>query len=731
MAKHASVAFGLKAWCRVLACSVVAIAAASAQTTGSKLSKFYSSSSTTVGSTVTLMFAVNPGAAATNVKVTDFLPSNLAVANPNGVVNGCGGTIIAAPGSFSVTGMFPSVSATPCTFAVNVTAVVPGTTTNTATGTSDQGSLGTATAPLVITSGTTSGLTANPASGLFNAQAGSAAVSQNFAISNASSVTWVGVPIDPPSTTGGVSRIFRITNIRANASGLKEISVPSQGNGSTVVTVTADPTGLVPGTYTSTLNFTALGASNPVLTVPLNLVVSANPTLTATPSSLTFDLALGSTATATGILAVVSTGSAIAFTVSSTTSSGTNWLSVSPDKGTAAANAPAGLVVTANPSGLATGTYTGTVTVTGSNTAVTVPVNLVIAADTLKASPSSLTYIYQAGSSAAPPSQEIVVDSTSGTPLPVTVLGTSPNWLMVTPTAGATPLTIAVAVNTTLLPSTLGTYTGSITLSSGSGTTGSTTSSPVTITVTDTQVVNVLNSASFQSGAVAPGELVAAFAPKNGIIGPSMPVGLTLTSNGMVSTNLGNTQVYFDGIPAPLIYVSATQINAIVPYQVAGKATTRITTQFNGNITGEANLPVVPAAPAFFTLNGSGTGQVAALNHDGTVNSESNPASGGTTVEFFLTGEGLLNPSVPTGSVTSATGPTFPTPIVPFTLKIGGQQAVMKYFGEAPGLVSGVLQVNAVLPTGLTAGPQPLDLESLSLANLIDYSIQHATVWYK
>jgi uncharacterized protein (TIGR03437 family) len=51
---------------------------------------------------------------------------------------------------------------------------------------------------------------------------------------------------------------------------------------------------------------------------------------------------------------------------------------------------------------------------------------------------------------------------------------------------------------------------------------------------------------------------------------------LQLTSSGTVATNLNGLAVTFDGVPAPLIYTSATQTNLVVPYEVAGKASTTV-----------------------------------------------------------------------------------------------------------------------------------------------------------
>jgi uncharacterized protein (TIGR03437 family) len=130
----------------------------------------------------------------------------------------------------------------------------------------------------------------------------------------------------------------------------------------------------------------------------------------------------------------------------------------------------------------------------------------------------------------------------------------------------------------------------------------------------------------------------------------------------------------------------------------------------NGLISAALTLHVTDTAPAIFTTTMTGSGQGAILNQDTTVNTSKNPATKGTVVSIFATGEGQLSPGGVTGSVTPLT-PPFPTPVAtPVSVTIGGAPATILYAGEAPGLVSGVLQVNAVVPQGIGSGPQLLVL---------------------
>ena len=88
-------------------------------------------------------------------------------------------------------------------------------------------------------------------------------------------------------------------------------------------------------------------------------------------------------------------------------------------------------------------------------------------------------------------------------------------------------------------------------------------------------IASVVNAASYASGAVAPGELVTIFGTG---IGPALPQFPPASSPpSTVGTTLGNVQVTFDGTPAPLLYGSSGQINAVVPFEVAGQTSVQMT----------------------------------------------------------------------------------------------------------------------------------------------------------
>lgn len=218
-------------------------------------------------------------------------------------------------------------------------------------------------------------------------------------------------------------------------------------------------------------------------------------------------------------------------------------------------------------------------------------------------------------------------------------------------------------------------------------------------------VAAVVNGANYQKGSVTPGQVVTLFGSG---IGPDSGAGLQLDVDGRVSSYLGETLVLFNGIPAPLLAVSSGQVNAVVPQGIASDTAVDIVLTFRGSISPTVTLPVTPASPALFTLDGSGHGPGAILNQDGTVNSSTQPAARGSIVTLFGSGFGPWSQPVPDGTVMGANPPTLKSPV---SVKIGGVLATVHYAGGAPGVVSAVAQINVEIP----ADTQPGDKVTISI----------------
>ncbi len=193
----------------------------------------------------------------------------------------------------------------------------------------------------------------------------------------------------------------------------------------------------------------------------------------------------------------------------------------------------------------------------------------------------------------------------------------------------------------------------------------------------------VVNAASMAAGPVAPGEIVSIFGTG---FGPAVGVSGAFGANGLLSTALGGAEALFAGVPAPLFYAQAGQINAQVPYETAGHAA-HVEMYYQGRLVGAADVQVAAAAPAIFPV---------IVNRDGSINSASARAASGDIVVFYATGDGLTNTGNVTGQPAAA---PYPQPTLPVHVTVAGIDAEILYAGSAPGFV-GAMQLNVRVPGG-------------------------------
>lgn len=212
----------------------------------------------------------------------------------------------------------------------------------------------------------------------------------------------------------------------------------------------------------------------------------------------------------------------------------------------------------------------------------------------------------------------------------------------------------------------------------------------------------VLNAASFIGGGVAPGEIIVIYG--NGL-GPATLLTESITPLATFSNYVGQTSVFFDGVPAPVIYASAGQSAVVVPYSVAGRTQTQLILDYQGRSSNAVTLPVTAAAPGLFSANSSGTGNGSIVNQDGTINSPTNPAAKSSTIALYGTGAGQTSPPGVDGEIANS---VYPAPVLPVTVTIGGIGAQVTYAGAAPTLVAGIIQIDAVIPSGVPSGAVPV-----------------------
>jgi trimeric autotransporter adhesin len=209
----------------------------------------------------------------------------------------------------------------------------------------------------------------------------------------------------------------------------------------------------------------------------------------------------------------------------------------------------------------------------------------------------------------------------------------------------------------------------------------------------------VVDAASESAGPVSPGQIMVIYGAG---LGPAALV-QNQPVNGFFGTQVGGTQVFFNGLPAPMIYTSATQVAAIVPYNVTFSGNAQVAVSYQGQVSTALTLPVAASAPALFTTNQTGSGQVALLNADGTPNDAAHPAPIGSYIAMFATGEGQTNPAGVDGKLANTL--PYPAPLLPVKVFVGGIQATnVAYAATAPTEVAGLFQVNIQIPPGVQPG---------------------------
>ena len=172
---------------------------------------------------------------------------------------------------------------------------------------------------------------------------------------------------------------------------------------------------------------------------------------------------------------------------------------------------------------------------------------------------------------------------------------------------------------------------------------------------------------------------------------------------------MGGVQVIFQpgGFAAPLTYVSGPQVNCLVPYEILGGGSVQVEVKYLGQKSNAVALQYASTEPGIFTALGTGTGLASVLQYDAQgnyqgQNSSSNPGNAGWYLVFYVTGEGIIPSPAVTGKVTSST--TVVPLLGPPNVLIDNLPSTVTYFAEADGFVSGLTQVNAIVPAGVHTG---------------------------
>jgi trimeric autotransporter adhesin len=488
----------------------------------------------------------------------------------------------------------------------------------------------------------------------------------------------------------------------------------TQGTTPANLVVNISAVGLSPGSYPGQIVISSPNLPNNSLMIPINLTVTPNTLVTVTPpgsatSPITFTEAQAGTLPASQVLTLASTGGTATFAATVSTNAGGQWLGVSPASGTASGP----LTVSILQNSLSQGTYTGQIVLSLQNasaTSLTIFVTLnVTAAQSIIVNPSQpFTFTSQIG--AAQPAPQRFRVTSGGSPLAFTVASASTpsGWLSTDITSGNTPSDVNIMVNAAGLA--IGNYTGTVTIAAPGLTSVVLTVNLTVLAAAPPAPVTISSNASGISGVIAPGEIISIYGTNLGPALPANGTSFSLNAQGGVDPTLAGVQVLFNGKAGTPLFVSSKQINVIVPYEANGQTTTSIVVTYQNTQSAPFTFNVAAQAPGIYTLNSQGFGQAAAVNQNGTFNgsgaSGTTPSSAGQVIAIYATGGGQTSPPSTTGSVTPS-GTTLYR-ISNVTATIGGQPAVVTFAGGAPGLVAGVIQVNMLVPSGVTGDALPV-----------------------
>ena len=348
------------------------------------------------------------------------------------------------------------------------------------------------------------------------------------------------LPLNVTSTPAGA--VILATVLEQSSPSVTWLSVSPQGGQTPIgLAVTINPSALTVGTYTGSVVLSVFGGGGSV-TVSVTLTVSS---ILVAPVSLTFTSSVGNTPLVQSV--TLGAGQPTTYTAVVVTTSGGNWLTVTPTAGlisgySAVTAIPDPTIVPA----LAPGTYSGTITITptsgSSLTPVIVPVTLTITpAPAVTVNPAAINLQYQTNGANNNPSETVTLSTPSPQALAFTVSATNQptpiggTWVQVSPPGGSfnsTGTGITVSYNTaTNLPT--GTWKGSVAVSTPTGA-PTTTTIPITLVVSSQPLLSV------------PDATLSFSAELNGAPPPSQSVTITSTSTGLPFTAAATTT---DGQP--------------------------------------------------------------------------------------------------------------------------------------------------------------------------------------
>jgi len=522
---------------------------------------------------------------------------------------------------------------------------------------------------------------------------------------------------------------------------------PTSGNsvpGAPPVTlsITANPSGLAAQNYYGSVTLTPTDGTHPSISISvvLNIVPAGTAAAPAvTPSALVFLATPGAGVNPQGF--TISNLTSTAITFSGAGSPTPSWFTFAPASQTISAGQFTSIVVYPSNATLTAGVYPGSVKLTfGDGSTQTVNLLLVISATPGTAALKSLATHATAAATAACAATKL---------LPVfTTLGTGFN----TPAAWPTPIVVEVVddcgnafTNGSVIVSFSNGDPPINLLSTGNGNWAGTwvpTHSSVGFAArADAQMLPLTGSVQVtgqvfsnpsvpivsSNGVVSAGDFTSppAVGLLVSIFGSGLAAGALGDSGAPLPSQLGSTSVVLSGQTLPLLYVSPTQVNVAIPYDVKVNSAQQLVVVRGNTVSVPVALAVFDSEPAILSVPGSGSGQGLIFNAITGVLADMNaPATAGDALVIYTLGLGAVTPAITLEDGTPSS-PLSMT-LAPVAVTIGGVPATVLFSGLTPGFV-GLYQVNLIVPSGIAPGsalPVTLSVSGRSLQGSVSMAVK-------
>jgi len=567
----------------------------------------------------------------------------------------------------------------------------------------------------------------------FTAMAG--ALANLVYVSGNTQAGFIGSPLPSPlvvkatdqygNGVSGVQVTFNVTSGGGSFSGPAGSSIRAQFvsarssspalNTSTIATTGATGTASAIWTIGSSIGANTATASISSPSVTVNFSATGGETMTLTPTQLAFTNGF------TGPLPImigVNGGAVASWSISGFP----GWVMPSATSGTT----PATVAINVNTTGLAPGSYGGTLAVSvagATNSPQAVSISLVITASgSIGLSQNAMSFNGTVGGATLPTQQLLLSASSLNPNLPVGITTSTANginWLSALPSSGTTPLAVTVSVTPGVLAA--GTYGGTITITSAQ-INPPTQTVAVTLILTSGQPViqlspTALNFSAVQGGANPASQTVNASNSGSGTLVFSATEVTASNGNWLAVTGGGSGTAVFT------VSVDSSQLTAGI---YAGTI----------SVAAPGAVPTPQAVPVTVTVTAPQNPPTLAVNPTGLLFTTAAPNAPPPPAQTFtvqnIGGGGpigfTITPSTTTGGnwlfLTNGTGTTFVTPAVisvsatPGSLAQGGYNGSITLNATTTGVSNGTI----VVPAGLS-----INAPAIEPGGLVNAAIFNAT----